>query len=400
MRMKIKIFALALFAATGLAIALYPAVKPGSVQPHNGTGKIIGGIERPEIEVVFVLDTTGSMGGLIQAAKEKIWSIASTMASAQPAPLIRMGLVAYRDRGDQYVTRVVDLSEDLDSVYAALMDFQADGGGDGPESVNQALYDAVHSISWSSNSKSYRAIFLVGDAPPHMDYQDDVKYPQTIAAAMNRGIIINAIQCGGESETLNVWRQMAQLGNGAYFQVEQGGGAVAITTPFDEKIARLSASFDDTRLYYGTAEEKVRQQARLDATAKVYAESTPEALARRGAFNVSAGGAANFLGAGELVEDVTSGRIELSKLDKNMLPEPLQGMAPSEQEAFIRTRAEKREELKREIQALTGQRRDYLQRKLAESGSAEASLDEKIYETVRSQAGKKGFDYKAAVADY
>ena len=67
--------------------------------------------EQSRIDVVFVLDTTGSMGGLIQAAREKIWSIATTMASAQSAPEIRMGLVAYRDRGDAYVTRVVDLSE-------------------------------------------------------------------------------------------------------------------------------------------------------------------------------------------------------------------------------------------------------------------------------------------------
>ena len=84
--------------------------------------------QTPKIDVVFVLDTTGSMGGLIQTAKEKIWAIASTMASAQPTPELRIGLVAYRDRGDAYVTRVVDLSDDLDSVYATLMDFQADGG--------------------------------------------------------------------------------------------------------------------------------------------------------------------------------------------------------------------------------------------------------------------------------
>ena len=112
--------------------------------------------QRPLVEVVFVLDTTGSMSGLIQAAKEKIWSIATTLAPAQPAPEIRMGLVAYRDRGDDYVTRVVDLSDDLDSMYATLMDFRAAGGGDGPESVNQALHDAVHRISWSQDGKPTR----------------------------------------------------------------------------------------------------------------------------------------------------------------------------------------------------------------------------------------------------
>jgi Mg-chelatase subunit ChlD len=387
---------LALFVATGLAIGFYP-VQP----PHIVTGGIFPvNDKRPEIEVVFVLDTTGSMGDLIQAAKEKIWSIASTMASAQPAPLIRIGLVAYRDRGDQYVTRVVNLSEDLDSVYATLMDFQADGGGDGPESVNQALYEAVHSIAWSSNPNSYRVIFLVGDAPPHMDYQDDVKYPQTVAAALNKGIVVNTIQCGGETETLAVWRQIVQLGDGAYFQVEQGGNAVAIVTPFDEKIASLSGELDDTRLYYGTAEEKVKQQAKLEATAKLHAESSPAARARRGAFNASPSGAANFLGKGELVEDVASGRVDLSKIDRATLPESLQPMAPPAQEAVIMAKAKKRAELTQQIQVLTEQRRNYLRDKVAAAGGAQASLDEKIYDAVRAQAGAKGFEYKADTAEY
>ena len=106
-------------------------------------------MQSPVVDVVFVLDTTGSMSGLIQTAREKIWSIASTMASARPTPTIRVGLVGYRDRGDAYVTRVVDLSDNLDAVYAELMQFEAGGGGDTPESVNAALYAAVHAMSWS-----------------------------------------------------------------------------------------------------------------------------------------------------------------------------------------------------------------------------------------------------------
>mgnify|MGYP002700656316 CR=1 FL=1 len=122
-----------------------PVISPTQNPAHTIADKNI-------IDVVFVLDTTGSMGGLIQAAKEKIWSIASTMASAQNAPVVRIGLVAYRDRGDAYVTKVVDLSDDLDSVYASLMDFQAGGGGDTPESVNKGLHDAVYRVSWNQKS--------------------------------------------------------------------------------------------------------------------------------------------------------------------------------------------------------------------------------------------------------
>ncbi|HPG25962.1 MAG TPA: VWA domain-containing protein, partial [Myxococcota bacterium] len=94
--------------------------------------------KRPRIEAVFVLDTTGSMSGLIEGAKQKIWTLASEMANARSQPEIRIGLVAYRDRGDDYVTRRFDLSPDLDAMYAELMRFSAGGGGDGPESVNQA----------------------------------------------------------------------------------------------------------------------------------------------------------------------------------------------------------------------------------------------------------------------
>ena len=124
---------------------------------------------------------------------------------------IRMGLVAYRDRGDDYVTKVLDLSNDLDSMYARLMDFQADGGGDGPESVNQALHDAVHTLSWSQDPGTYKVVFLVGDAPPHMDYQDDVKYPVTLGAASEKGIVVNAIQCGRVSGTTPAWQRIAKL---------------------------------------------------------------------------------------------------------------------------------------------------------------------------------------------
>src|SRR5687768_687589 len=75
----------------------------------------------PQVEVVFVLDTTGSMGDLLEGAKKKIWSIASEIARGKPSPRLKIGLVAYRDKGDAYVTKVTDLNEDLDKVYADLL---------------------------------------------------------------------------------------------------------------------------------------------------------------------------------------------------------------------------------------------------------------------------------------
>ena len=331
MKGKTKILTLALFAATAGAVVFYPAhqsigaVTTPVAQPEQPA---IPAIQRPKIDVVFALDTTGSMGGLIEAAKEKIWSIATTMASAQNAPEIRMGLVAYRDRGDAYVTQVTDLSSDLDSVYATLMDFRADGGGDDPESVNQALYDAVHDISWSQDQDTYKVVFLVGDAPPHMDYQGEVRYPQTLSVAQSRGIVINTIQAGSMAHTTPSWQHIAALGEGQYFQVEQSGNAVAIATPFDETMAELSAKLDETRLYYGSKDEKLERQAKVDATDKLHSGASVASRARRAAFNASESGAANLIGEGDLVDDVAGGRVDLTTLDKDRLPATMQAMAP------------------------------------------------------------------------
>src|SRR5215210_5514769 len=86
-------------------------------------------VKKPKVEVVFARDTTGSMGGLIEGAKQKIWAISNQIANGKPLPALKIGLVAYRDRGDVYMTKVIDLNDDLDAIYGHLKGFQAQGGG-------------------------------------------------------------------------------------------------------------------------------------------------------------------------------------------------------------------------------------------------------------------------------
>src|SRR6476646_7479879 len=126
--------------------------------------------KKPNVEVVFCLDTTGSMGGLIEGAKQKIWSISNQIVSGRPTPDLKVGLLAYRDRGDAYITKLTALTDDLDAVYSQIKEYKAEGGGDTPESVNQALNEAVTRFKWSEDKETLRIVFLVGDAPPHMDY--------------------------------------------------------------------------------------------------------------------------------------------------------------------------------------------------------------------------------------
>ena len=341
-----KFLATGLILATAAGIALFPLMRQAQAIVTGGDTTPIAP-EGHRIEVVFILDTTSSMSGLIQAAKEKIWSIASSMASARQNPDIKMGLVAFRDRGDAYVTRVYDLSDDLDSMYASLMDFRAQGGGDTPESVNRALYDAIHKMSWSRQGPVYRVAFLVGDAPPHMDYANDVKYPATLAEARRKGIIVNTIQSGQLQTTRPAWREIASLGRGDYFQVGDTGNAVAVATPFDKKLSRLAAALEDTRLYYGDAETRKQQMLKQEAGARLHLELSPQALARRSAFNATASGRKNFLGESELVDAVTSGKVEIEEIDKKDLPASLQSVAPKEAMEIITRKKQRRDDLQR-----------------------------------------------------
>lgn len=395
--MKTKLLATALLIATAGVVIGYPltsreAAPAATIAPPSPA---LAANTRPKIDLVFVLDTTGSMAGLIQAAKDNIWSIATTMASAQPAPEIRIGLVAFRDRGDQYVTRLVDLSSDLDSMYATLMDFQADGGGDTPESVNQALHEAVQRMSWSQGNDAYKVVFLVGDAPTH-DYPDDVEYPDTLKAANAKGIVINTIQAGEDPSTRAEWQRIAQLNQGAYFQVGQSGNAIAMATPFDEQIASLSKALDDTRVFFGDADTQRELALKTASTDKLHASGSAASRAKRAEFNASASGKKNLLGENELVEAVSSGRVKLDEIEQSHLPPAMQALGKDEQAQLIAANASKRAEISAQIDALASQRRAFVETEIGKRDGLAKSLDYQLYDTVKAQAKEKGLRYEGA----
>jgi Mg-chelatase subunit ChlD len=239
---------------------------------------------KSRIEVCFVLDTTGSMGGLIEGAKQKIWSIANEMISAKPTPELKLGLIGYRDRGDEYVTKSFQLTDDIDSIYGHLRDFKAEGGGDEPESVNEALAEAIEKMPWSQDRKVLKIIFLVGDAPPHLDYADGPKYPELCRIAAKKDLIINTVQCGTIAETTPIWKEIAKLSEGSYAAIAQSGGVAVIATPMDDELARLNKKIGTTLIPYGDValqrEVAAKQAFAVDAP-------SPEPSALNDAFSSS-----------------------------------------------------------------------------------------------------------------
>ncbi len=356
---------------------------------------------RPKIELVFALDTTGSMSGLINAAKEKIWSIASTMAAAQPTPEISIGLVAYRDRGDAYITKRIELSQDLDTVYSELLQLKAAGGGDGPESVNAALFDAVHSMNWSQDPNSYKVIFLVGDAPGHNDYQDDVPFVKTLEQAAKNGIIVNTIQAGQNPYMVKAWDKIAELGQGDTFQVGHGGSAIAIKTPFDDAIVAASKNYEDTRVYYGRAEEqRVQLEKNHMVGSKMKKSASTSSMARRAKFNVSKGGEKNFAAGKELLQAMENDELVLADIPESELPMEMRDMKIEQKEAFVAAKSKQRKDSKTKLKALSKKRDAYIKSELGKNEHSKDSLDKKLYATLKRQAESKGLDYSEAEDSY
>ncbi|HOF18193.1 MAG TPA: vWA domain-containing protein [Phycisphaerae bacterium] len=341
---------------------------------------------QPVVEVAFVLDTTGSMSGLISAAKEKIWHIANQIVLGQPKPKVRIALVPYRDKGDEYVTKVFDLTDNLDQVYTDLMTFRADGGGDGPENVNQALHDAVHKLSWSQDRKTLRLIYLVGDYPPHNEYTDVPTYDKTAAAAVQKGIYINAVLCGGNTDTAKVWKEIADAAEGYFLTVEQSGGVTHIATPYDKELAKLNAELVSTAVAYGDRKERAAQEKLNDGAKKYDAPAAAESASYR----VSAGEVAS----NDLVSDVQTGKVDVAKLEKDKLPENMQKMTAEERKQYVADQQQRREKVAAQIKDLSAKRNEHVRKQMEQTKGAKDGFDQQVPDSLKTQAAKVNVEYK------
>jgi hypothetical protein len=185
------------------------------------------------IDVAFVLDSTGSMNEEIAAVKSTIQKVAESLRGSNVH--IRMGLVEFKDRGDPFVTKIYPMSAELGSFARQVAGISASGGGDTPESVNEALHVAVHRLAWNERSLAKLA-FLVGDAPPHLDYAQDYDYVLEAREAAHRGIQIFTVAASG-MDTLGqvVWRQIAQYTGGTNMFVLRGGAGPQSTGAGDPR---------------------------------------------------------------------------------------------------------------------------------------------------------------------
>jgi hypothetical protein len=194
-------------------------------------------------------------------------------------------------------------------------------------------------------------------------------------------------------ETVKPWQEIASLGHGRYFTVDQAGSAVAVATPFDDKIATLSAELDSTRLYYGSDEEKAAMAGKLEASERLRGSASPAAQARRGVFNASEAGASNLIGGRDLAQDVAAGAVAFATVPEAELPKSIAALPRDKQEAAVAETAKKRQDLQHQIAELAKDRDVFIRKEIDAHGGAAGSLDQKIYDAVREQAAPVGLEY-------
>lgn len=179
---------------------------------------------RPPLDVAFVVDTTGSMAEEIDRIRETIDEVAARIAALPQQPALRLGLVLFRDQGDEYVTKVKAFTANVQTFQGYLQYVTADGGGDGPEDVCAALDAAVEQLDWTR--AGLRTAFLVGDAPPHLDYANSVPYLESIQRSAAMGIKWFAVSTSGNEDVGElVWRQLALMTRGRFLFITKGGAA-------------------------------------------------------------------------------------------------------------------------------------------------------------------------------
>ena len=357
----------ALIAALMLAgLATLPAQATKPSFPNNQQSQQQP--RRATVELLFVLDTTGSMGGMLEGAQAKIWSIVNDVMQQQGGANVRVGLVAYRDRGDSYITRVTPLTDNLDHVYAQLMGFKAQGGGDGPEDVRSAMAEAVRLGGWSApGPRTSQVMFLVGDAPPHDDYRNMPATDTSARNAARRGIVVNAIQCGSDGQTTEAWRTVAQYGGGEYFAIAQDGGVDVVVTPYDQQLARLGEQIGGTYMAYGATEKRMKSQSAQVAMEAGMAAAAPPAAKADRALNKALNDKA--YDDSDLLQKTEAGKVALPQIAEAELPDALRRLAPAQRQAALDKAVAERKALREQIVAVSKQREQYLAEQRSKRGS-------------------------------
>lgn len=387
----------------GLATSGLPLFLVGAVFPVTAARPALAAVpdviaseadprcDRRPIDLVICLDTSDSMRGLIDSARARLWDVVNSLAHAKPTPRLRVGLLTYGSPSRSsasagWVVKQADLTTDLDTVYSRMMSFNTDGGD---EFVGWVLHQAVESMSWSSDPRALKLIFVAGNESA--DQASRVFDFRSVAAqGRARGITINAIYCGQTHAGMTeLWDQVAVCGGGSYSAIDMQCGTVQIEAPQDRLLLELNLKLNATYVPYG-AHGKAGQRSQRDQDGNAGRMGVASEASR-----VQAKATALYDNAHwDLVDAVREKKVAVSEAREADLPASMQAMSVGERETYVETQARGRAEVQKQIADLSAERDRFLKTARAQAAGGKTALDQAMLDALRTQAEAKGFKFE------
>lgn len=342
------------------------------------------------VDLAICLDTSGSMSGLIESAKQKLWAIVNDLALAQPAPRLRVALLTYGNDGHAAENGWVHLdspfTDDLDVISQKLFAMTTNGG---TEYVGRVLQHAGQ-LAWSGSEESLRLIVVAGNESADQD--TEVRFRDTCKALIARGIMVNSIYCGPPADQIAPgWREVALLADGQFACIDQENGTVVIATPFDAELAALSQAVNETYLPFGAGGESGHlNQSMQDQNAS---SLNTAAAAQRAATKAQG----IYVCGWDLVDACNGGQVKLEEVAAEQLPEPMRAMTLDERRAHVAVMAAKRAEIQAKIRDLSEKRSEFVSEQMKTAALDESrAFDAVLRRAIRAQAESKGFSFQPA----
>jgi hypothetical protein len=346
--------------------------------------------ESPLVQMAILLDTSGSMEGLIEQSKTQLWKIVNEMALAKReglSPRLEVGLYEYgKDsipKSEGFLRMIVPLSEDLDRISEELFKLKTNGGS---EYCGKVIQSAANELNWSKRTDEFKVIFIAGNEP---FTQGEVDYKTACKEAISKGIIVNTIFCGDyESGIRTFWKDGADLADGKYMNIDQNRKIVHIPAPQDQKIIDLGKDLNKTYVAYGKGGSAKKERQKMQD--KNALSMSKEAMVQRAA----AKSTAQYKNvAWDIVDAEKEGFIKIEDIKEEDLPEEMRKMSIKEKKEYIGKLKKEREEIQKNIQQLKKERDKYVAEKRKKM-AGENTLDTAMITAIREQAKKKNFKFE------
>ena len=342
------------------------------------------------IKLALLLDTSGSMNGLIDQAKAQLWNVVNELASAKcdgVNPNLQIALYQYGNDGlpasEGYIQMVTPLTGDLDEISASLFKLTTNGGS---EFCGQVIQTSLNQLDWNNNTDDYKVIFIAGNEE---FVQGSVAYQQVCNRAKAEGIVVNTIHCGNFQVGINQsWKNAADLTGGKYLAIDHNSKTEYIPTPYDDQISSLNDSLNVTYLAYGsTGRSKKQMMESEDMNAESYGKSNKVSRA------VSKSKHVYKNDSWDLVDAAKEKDFKIAEVDETTLPKEMQQMNNLERDKYIQKQSNKRSSIQKEISVLDRKRREYITNTNLKAKRAKNQLGDVILQAVREQARAKSFDF-------